>query len=169
MVRKQAHAKKLTVAQSDKDFELLGRDLLPKHGVNNFTIKHLPAVKGYRSHVKSIPGSQSKFCKTIKYLQLFKTRSQRRVNRWSDRASSIRYYLEESLLHLRWCGRERKVENWDSVWTWKMISMARSRMGTTQYQTWRRSSTIYIGPHNLAKMASQKPTINLNVTNRQKM
>ena len=38
--------KQLAVVQSDKEFGLLGRDLLPKHDVINFTIEHLPAVKG---------------------------------------------------------------------------------------------------------------------------
>ena len=52
--------------QSDKEFGLLGRDLLPKHGVNNITTEHLPAVKGYKAHVKLIPGRQPMFCKTRK-------------------------------------------------------------------------------------------------------
>ena len=34
--------KQLAVVQSDKEFGLLGRDLLPKHGVNNITAEHLP-------------------------------------------------------------------------------------------------------------------------------
>ena len=38
--------KQLAVVQSDKEFGLLCRDLLPKQGVNNITAKHLPAVKG---------------------------------------------------------------------------------------------------------------------------
>ena len=49
--------KQLVVVQSDKDFRLLGRDLLPKHGVNNITAKHLRAVKCYKAHVKLIPGT----------------------------------------------------------------------------------------------------------------
>ena len=36
--------KQIAVVQSDKEFELLGRDLLPKHGVSNITAEHLPAV-----------------------------------------------------------------------------------------------------------------------------
>ena len=47
--------KQLAVVQSDKEFGLLGRDLLPQHGVNNITAEHLPAVKGYKAHVKLIP------------------------------------------------------------------------------------------------------------------
>ena len=42
--------------------------------------------------------------------------------------------------------------------------MARSWMGSTQYQTWRQSSTIYMGPHTLAKLTSLMPTIKLNLT-----
>ena len=52
--------------QSDKEFGLLGRDLLAKHGVNNITAEHLSAVKGYKAHVKLIPGTQPKFCKARK-------------------------------------------------------------------------------------------------------
>ena len=51
---------------SDKEFGLLGRDLLAKHGVNNITAEHLPAVKGYNAHVKLIPGTQPMFCKARK-------------------------------------------------------------------------------------------------------
>ena len=54
--------------QSDKEFGLLGGDLLPKHGVNNITAEHLPAVKGYKAHVKLIPGTQPIFCKATKIL-----------------------------------------------------------------------------------------------------
>ena len=42
-------------------------------------------------------------------------------------------------------------------------------MRTTQYQTWRRSSTTYMGPHTLAKLTSQMPTIKLNFTKKQKI
>ena len=58
--------KQLAVVQSDKEFGLHGRDLLPKHGVNNITAKHLPAVKGYKAFVKLIPGTQPMFCKARK-------------------------------------------------------------------------------------------------------
>ena len=53
------------VVQS-KEFGLLGKDLLPKHGVNNITTEHLPAVKGFKAHVKLITGSQPMFCKARK-------------------------------------------------------------------------------------------------------
>ena len=53
--------------QSDKKkLGLLGRDLLIKHGVNNITAVHLPAVKGYKVHVKLIPGTKPMFCKARK-------------------------------------------------------------------------------------------------------
>ena len=58
--------KQLAVVQSDKDFGLLGRAPLPKLGLNNITTEHLPAVKGYKAHVKLIPGSQPMFCKARK-------------------------------------------------------------------------------------------------------
>ena len=41
--------KQLAVVQSDKEFGLLGRDLLPKHGVTNITAEHLPEMKSYKS------------------------------------------------------------------------------------------------------------------------
>ena len=53
--------KQLAVVQSDKEFGLHDRDLLPKHGVNNITAEHLPAVKAYIAHVKLIPGTQPMF------------------------------------------------------------------------------------------------------------
>ena len=58
--------KQLAVVQSDEEFGLLGRDFLPKHGVNNITAEHPPAVKGYKAHVKLIPGTQPMFCKARK-------------------------------------------------------------------------------------------------------
>ena len=67
MERKQESTKK-AVVQSDKESELLGRNLLPKHDVKNITTEHLPAVKGYKAHVKLIPGSQPMFCKARKTL-----------------------------------------------------------------------------------------------------
>ena len=58
--------KQLAVVQSDKELGLLGRDFLPKHGVNNITAEHLPAVKGYKAHVKLKPGTQPMFFKARK-------------------------------------------------------------------------------------------------------
>ena len=58
--------KQLAVVQSDKEFGLLGRDLLPKQGVNNITAEHLLAVMGYKTHEKLIPGAQPMFCKARK-------------------------------------------------------------------------------------------------------
>ena len=54
------------VVQSDKEFGLLGRDLLPKHGVNNIRAERLPALKSYKAHVKLISGTQPMFCKAGK-------------------------------------------------------------------------------------------------------
>ena len=56
----------LAVVQSDKKFGLLGRDILPQEGINAVSDERLPAVKGYKAHVKLIPGSQPMFCKARK-------------------------------------------------------------------------------------------------------
>ena len=52
--------------QSDKKFGLLGRDILPQEGINAVSDERLPAVKGYKAHVKLIPESQPMFCKARK-------------------------------------------------------------------------------------------------------
>ena len=52
--------------QSDKKFGLLGRDILPQEAINAVSDERLPAVKGYKAHVKLIPGSQPIFCKARK-------------------------------------------------------------------------------------------------------
>ena len=56
----------LAVVQSDKKFGLLGRDILPQEGIIAVSDERLPAVKGYKAHVKLIPGSQPMFCKARK-------------------------------------------------------------------------------------------------------
>ena len=56
----------LAVVQSDKKFGLLGRDILPQEGINAVSDERLPAVKGYKAHVKLIPGSRPMFCKARK-------------------------------------------------------------------------------------------------------
>ena len=57
--------KQLAVVQSDKEFGLLGRDLLPRQGVNNITTEHLLC---YKAHLKPIPGTQPMFCVARKIL-----------------------------------------------------------------------------------------------------
>ena len=42
------------------------RNHLLKHGVNNITTEHLPAVKGNKAQVKLIPGSKPMCCKARK-------------------------------------------------------------------------------------------------------
>ena len=54
------------VVQSDKKIGLLGRDILPQEGINAVSDERLPAVKGYKAHVKLIPGSQPIICKARK-------------------------------------------------------------------------------------------------------
>ena len=116
--------KRLAVAQSDKEFGLLSRDLLPKHGMDNITTELLLAVKRYKAHVKLIlanvlliPDHSQCSAKPERNLYLFKTGSQRSWKRWSDRAYLNWYSQEETLMHLQLCGRERIVENWDFVLT----------------------------------------------------
>ena len=67
--RRRLTQKQPAVVKSHKEFGVIGRDLLPKHGVN-ITIKHLPAVNGYKAHVKLIPGSEPMFCKARKIHQI---------------------------------------------------------------------------------------------------
>ena len=49
--------KQLEVVQSDKGFGQLGKDLLPNHGLDSITNKHLPYAKSYNAHARLIPGS----------------------------------------------------------------------------------------------------------------
>ena len=56
----------LAVVQSDKKFGLLGRDILPQEGIKAVSDERLPAIKGYKAHVKLIPGSQPMFCRARK-------------------------------------------------------------------------------------------------------
>ena len=56
----------LAVVQSDKRFGLLGSDVLHQEGIIAVSDKRLPAVKGYKAHVKLIPGSQQISCKARK-------------------------------------------------------------------------------------------------------
>ena len=56
----------LAVVQSEKKFRLIGRDILPQEGINAVSDERLPAAKGYKAHVKLIPGSQPMFCKARK-------------------------------------------------------------------------------------------------------
>ena len=60
------YRQQLAVVQSDKKFGLLGIDILPQEGINAVSDERLPAVKGYKAHLKLIPGSQPMFCKARK-------------------------------------------------------------------------------------------------------
>ena len=83
----------LAVVQSDKKFGLLGRDILPQEGINAVSDERIPAVKGYKAHVKLIPGSQPMFCKVERYLYLSKSGSKRSLRQWYNRASWSQYNL----------------------------------------------------------------------------
>ena len=56
----------LAVVQPDKKFGLLGRDILPQEGINAVGDERLPAIKGYKAHVKLLPRSQPMICKSRK-------------------------------------------------------------------------------------------------------
>ena len=68
------YEQQLAVVQSDKKFGLLGRDIPPHEGINAVSDARLPAVKGYKEHVKLIPGSQPMFCKASKISLLLQDR-----------------------------------------------------------------------------------------------
>ena len=60
------YRQQLAIVESDKKFGLLGRDILLQEGINAVSDERLPAVKGYKAHVKLIPGSQPMFYKARK-------------------------------------------------------------------------------------------------------
>ena len=53
----------IAVQQSDKEFELLGRDTILQEGINIACDEKIPAVAGCKAHVKLISVSQPMFCK----------------------------------------------------------------------------------------------------------
>ena len=97
--------KQLAVVQFTKEFGLLGRDLLPKHGVNNITTEHLPAVKGYSAQLNLIPGSQPMFCKARKLPLTLQDKVIEKLEQMVRQGILDRYSQEESLMHLQWRGR----------------------------------------------------------------
>ena len=159
--------KQVAVVQSDKEFGLHGRDLLPKLGLNNITAKHLSAVKDYKAHVKLIPGTEPMFCKarkiTIPLQDKFTEKLKQMVRQGIlepvqpvgvTNASPVLWERKKSA-ELILCV-DLKVHINDNVMD-----------EDYQYQTWRRSSTTYMRPHTLAKLTSQMPTIKLNLTKKQ--
>ena len=97
--------------QSDKKVGLLGRNLLPKHGVNNITAEHLPAAKGYKAHVKLRPGKQPMFCKARKLTLPLQDKVTEKLEQMVRQGILEPVQPGESLMHLQWCDRERRVEN----------------------------------------------------------
>ena len=152
--------KQLAVVQSDKEFGLLGRDLLPKHGLNNITAEHLPAVKGYKAHVKLIPGTQPMFCKARKIPLPLQDKVTEKLEQM------VRQGILEPV-------QPGGVTN-ESPVVWQRKKSGELRLCVDlkvhingkvmdedyQYRTWRRSSITYMGLHTLAKLTSQMPTIN---------
>ena len=103
--------KQLAVLQSGKEFGLLGRDPLPKHGVNHITAEHPPAVKGYKAHVKLIPGTHTMFCKARKLPLPLQDKVTEKLEQMVRQGILEPVQPEESLIYLQWCGRGRRVEN----------------------------------------------------------
>ena len=108
--------KQLAVVQSDKEFELLGRDFLPKHGVNNIKTERLSAVKDYKAHVKLILGSKPMFCKVRKIPLPLQDKVTEKLEQMV-RQVSLEPVQRGVTVWLQWCGRERRVENCDFAWT----------------------------------------------------
>ena len=69
--RSKYRQQQLEVVQSDKKFGLLGREILPQEGIHAVSDEKLPAVKGYKAHVKLIPRSQPMLCKARKIGSLY--------------------------------------------------------------------------------------------------
>ena len=152
--------KQLAVVQSDKEFGLLGRDFLLKHGANNITAEHLPALRGYKFHVKLIPGTQPMLCKARK-LPL-----------------PLQYKVTEKLEQTVRQGIFEPVQPGGFtnaspvVWQRKKSGELKLCMDLKVHVNGKvmdedyliRSSTTYMGPHTLAKLNSQMPTIKLNLT-----
>ena len=69
-------------------------------------------------------------------------------------------------MHLQWCGREKSGELRICV---DLKVHINGKVMDEDYpsQTWRRSSTTYMGPHTLAKLTSHLPTIKFNLTKKQ--
>ena len=87
----------------DKKIGLPGRDILTQEGINAVSDERLPAVKGYKAHVKLIPGSNVSYsqcsAKPERYLYLSETGSKRSLRQWYDRASWSQYNLVGSQMH----------------------------------------------------------------------
>ena len=89
----------LAVVQSDKKFGLLGRDILPQEGINAVGDERLPAVKGYKAHVKPIPGSQPMFCKARKIPLPLKDRVEEKLETMVRQGILSHYNLAGSQMH----------------------------------------------------------------------
>ena len=156
--------KQLAVVQSDKEFWLHGRDLLPKHGVNNIKAEHLPAVKGYKAHVKLIPGTQPMFCKARKILLLLQDNVTEKLEQM------VRQGILEPV-QLRGVTDASPV-----VWQRKKSGELRLCVDLKVHINGKVMDEDYpipdmetifhnhMGPHTLAKLTSQMPTIKLNLT-----
>ena len=161
--------KQLAVVQSDKEFGLLGRDLRPKHGVNNVTAKHLLAVKGYKAHVKLIPGTQPMFCKVRKVpLPL------------QDKVTEkLEQMVRQGILEPVEPGGVTNAS--PVVWQRKKSGELRLCVDLKVHINGKvmdedclipEMETIFHnlhGPHTLANFTSQMPTIKLNLTKKQKI
>ena len=161
--------KQLAVVQSDKEFGLLGRDLLPKHVVNNITAEHLPAVKGYKALVKLIPGTQSMFWKARKILLPFQDKVKEKLEQM----------VRQGILEPVQPGRVTYASS--VVWQRKRSGELRLCVdlkvhinGKVMDEDYPKPDmeTIFHNPHEnsfLAKLTSQMLTMKLNLTKKQKL
>ena len=97
--------------QSDKDFGLLGRDLLTKHGLKKITTEHLPAVKGYKAHVKLIPASQPMFCRARKIPLPFQDKVTEKLEQIVRQGilEPLQPGVTNASPVVQWCGREKEL------------------------------------------------------------
>ena len=160
--------KQLAVVQSDKEFGLRGRDLLFKHGEKNITTKHLPAVKGYKAHMKLIPGSKPMFCKAKKIPQPLQDKV----------TEKLEQMVGQGIFEPEQPGvvnngspvvRQRKKRGEVRLCVDLKLHI-NGKVMDEYYQILNKKMIVHNlhWPHTLAILTSQMPTIKLNLTKRQK-
>ena len=155
----------LAVVQSDKKFGLLGRNILPQEGINAVNDEILHAVKGHKAHVKLRPGSQPMLYKARKIPlplpDMVKEKLETMVRQGILEPVQPGGVINAS--PVVW--QRKKMELWDSAWTWKFTSMAKLWTMTIQSQTRRPFS---LGPLTLKKLNYQTHIIKMSWTRMQK-
>ena len=97
----------LAVVQSDKEFGLLGGDILPRDGLNTLCDEKLPEVRGYKGHVNLITGSLPMFCKARKIPQPLQNRTKEELE---TRASRRQCNQMVSQMHPQYFDSETKMK-----------------------------------------------------------